>query len=153
MPLTIEKSTLLTYFLDQKSIQKKELSDYCISLEEALFNEQKSTAGDKHDTSRAMVHLEQEKLQQQLKSIDRTIQVIQELLKVDSSGQTAQYGALLQTDDNYILMGIGLGKQIYDSHTVLCISMESPLARQLLGKTIGDQFQLGNQNLRIVAIR
>ena len=46
-------------------------------LKEANTNETKSTAGDKHETGRAMVHLEQEKLYSQLGQFQKQFSLLQ----------------------------------------------------------------------------
>ena len=51
--------------------QEKSLLNRQQLLRESLESEQKSSAGDKHETGRAMVQLEQEKLGKQLHKLQR----------------------------------------------------------------------------------
>jgi len=50
-------------------------------LETALTSETKSSAGDKHETGRAMIQLEREKLGQQLSELEKTQQLLSKVPK------------------------------------------------------------------------
>lgn len=104
---------------------------------ESANNETKSSAGDKHETARAMMQLEQEKLSYQLKDLqDQKL----ELEKIDISKPSAQIakGTLIQSDKGFLFLSIGLGKINVDDKTVFAISPQSPLGVKLLGKKEND---------------
>jgi transcription elongation GreA/GreB family factor len=107
------------------------------NINEAANNETKSSAGDKHETSRAMMQLEQEKLGKQLKELQEQRS---ELEKIDISKPSLQIskGTLIQSDKGFLFISIGLGKIIVEEKTVFAISPQSPLGIKLLGKKEND---------------
>lgn len=104
---------------------------------ESANNETKSSAGDKHETARAMMQLEQEKLSHQLKELQDQKS---ELKKIDISKHSSQIakGTLIQSDKGFLFLSIGLGKISVADKTVFAISPQSPLGLKLLGKKEND---------------
>lgn len=120
--------------LDQKI---EELNSDSNMLMESTNNETKSSAGDKHETTRAMMQLEQEKLGKQLKELQNQKY---ELEKIDVSKISSQIakGTLIKTDKGYLFLSIGLGKIALDSETVFVVSPRSPLGLKLTGLKEND---------------
>lgn len=118
---------------------------------EATNNETKSTAGDKHETARAMMQLEQEKLGNQLKEM---LDQKTEFEKIDPSKISSQItkGALIETNKGLLYLGIGLGKIMVDEKTVFAISAQSPLGIKLLGKKENDVVEMNGMQYFIKSI-
>jgi len=114
----------------------------------ALFNESKSSAGDKHETSRAMLHLEEEKNRQMLSVLLKERSTLQ-TINANQVHNTITIGSLLSASDKYIFIGIGLGVREINGAQVILISSHSPIAKQLIGKKIGEVFTLANETLII----
>lgn len=131
--------------MQQANLQAKDLAD-------SLQNESKSTAGDKHDTGRAMIHLEQEKLQHQFQELRNQMQQIKTISHLENSNHIVEYGSFIKAGDFYFLLGVGIGKQIVNGILVYCIGMETPIGKILNGRKKGDQFTFTNQDLIIEEI-
>lgn len=131
---------------------KEQLHDHCLQfinerlsicniqlekIKEDLLSETKSTAGDKHETGRAMLQLEREKLGQQLAAIEITKAT---LFKIDVSktSDTICLGSIVYTSQNNYFIGISAGELIVDGVTFYAISPSTPIGQLLLGKCIGD---------------
>lgn len=84
-------------------------------------NETKSSAGDKHETSWAMAHLEMEKHHQAL----------QQLLKMRHAFNESK-PLLLDTCKGYFYISVALGKITVDNKQVMVISPASPLGSALM---------------------
>lgn len=107
-------------------------------LSEATALETKSTAGDKHETSRAMMQLEQEKTGRQLREAE---QQLAEFLKTDfrKAYTIAAAGSLIHTDKGLFLIAASVGKiHAADGETAFAISANSPLAKVLTGSKQKD---------------
>ncbi|MEL6974666.1 MAG: 3-oxoacyl-ACP synthase [Bacteroidota bacterium] len=117
--------------------QEKGLLERQKQLRESLDSEQKSSAGDKHETGRAMVQLEQEKLGKQLHEISQLKQVLTRI-DAEQSHQTVALGSLVRTQENIFFISISTQPYSNGGQKVLCISPASPLGRVLLGKTTGE---------------
>lgn len=110
-------------------------------------NEQntKSSAGDKHETARAMVHLEIEKLSNQLNIAELVLSDLHKI-NVEHQAESVQKGSVIETNRGTFLIGASTGKVMLDKGFLFGVSMDSPLAKALLGKKVKDQITLnGNQ--------
>lgn len=102
-----------------------------------LLSETKSSAGDKHETGRAMIQLEMEKAGQQLVSIN----VMKEILSKVSIEKTSELiclGSLVYTSKANYFLAISTGKLVIENEDYFVVSAQSPIGKQLLGKKIGD---------------
>jgi len=136
----------LTKKLDEKL---NELNLYANSLAESLSGESKSTAGDKHDTGRAMIHLEQEKLAGQFNQLNSQIQLLNQIRQRPNPTTKVEIGSFIQLDDEYYFIGIPAGKISFQEQIVWCIGHQAPLAQQILGKKRGETVPLNNKLLII----
>ena len=112
----------------------------------------KSTAGDKHDTERAMVHLEIEKLSKSL-SVEYAIRNDLEQIKADSVNSFISNGSLVETSRGVFLIGAACGNVSLGSTSVFCISAHSPLAIELNSKSVGDVAEVNGNDFLIKSIQ
>lgn len=99
--------------------------------------ESKSSAGDKHETSKAMMQLEIEKLGTQLKEAELQLAEF-EKINFTKKFQGIEQGSLVETNKGYFLIASSIGKIEVDSKTVFVISNKSPLALKLIGSKQKD---------------
>ncbi|MEJ6777555.1 MAG: 3-oxoacyl-ACP synthase [Crocinitomicaceae bacterium] len=120
-------------------------------LKNALNSESKSTAGDKHETGRAMAQLEQEKLSNQLVQV---VNLKEALSKVDPNEyhKVVQYGSLINTSNGTFFFSVGLGKLDINGYDVFCITATTPLGQLLIGKRKGDSIKMNGKSMKILAI-
>jgi hypothetical protein len=100
---------------------------------ESSNSESKSSAGDKHETSKAMMQLEIEKLGTQLKEAEWQLAEF-EKINFNKNFQSIEQGALVETTKGYFLIASSIGKITVDDKTVFVISSKSPLALAFSGK-------------------
>lgn len=112
---------------------KQQLHD----LVEGAKNDSKSTAGDKHETARAMMQIEQEKLSNQLTLLQQQEQVLQRI-DPDAKSEVVINGSLVKTNKGWIYISIPLGKVVVDGNDVMCLSAQSPLGMKLMGKKTSE---------------
>lgn len=116
---------------------KQQLSD----LIEGAKNDSKSTAGDKHETARAMMQIEQEKLGNQLNLLLAQQQVLN---RIDSNAKSEVivHGSLVKANRGWIYVSVPLGKIRVDDVDVMCLSPQSPLGIKLIGKRVGEKVEM-----------
>jgi transcription elongation GreA/GreB family factor len=121
------------------------------ALNEALSSETKSSAGDKHETGRAMAQLEQEKLSRQLLETKR---LRDGLVQINPKERTTKigFGSLVETNRGYFFVSFGIGTLHVKKAAVICISAGSPIGQQLLHKQAGDRIQL-NGEIKILSVQ
>ena len=117
------------------------------SNKKALFSETKSSAGDKHETGRAMLQLEMEKAGQQLASINQMNEIMKKVA-VETTSEVACLGSLEVTDKGNYYLAISMGKIAVESIEYFAVSTNSPIGKQLLGKSEGDSISFNNAIIR-----
>ena len=120
-------------------------------MQASLSSESKSTAGDKHETGRAMIQLEREKLGNQLKQLEQQEAVLRKI-QTDKKTDLAVLGNYVETDNMHYYLSISLGKITLDGKEVYAISSQSPIGAMLLGKKLGDSIIFNGKTSTIIAI-
>jgi len=121
------------------------------SLQESLKQETKSTAGDKYETGRAMVHIEQENADRQLGALLEQRATLERLNSTPSRAPV-MHGSLVQTSKGCFFISIALGKMEIAGHTVYALSPQSPLGSLLLGTVPGTEVSLNGNRYTILDI-
>jgi len=116
--------------------------------QEAANSEEKSSAGDKYETGRAMGHLQKDMYARQLAELVRELAALH-AVNADQLITSAATGALLRTDKIDLFISIGLGKQTIANRTVLFLSPQAPLARTLQNKRRGDDILFQQETIPI----
>ena len=121
------------------------------SHQNALSSETKSSAGDKHETGRAMLQLEMEKAGQQLYTITQMKEI---LAKIDPSKKNniAHLGSIISTNIGNYFLSISAGILQVHTEQYFAISISSPIGKLLLGKKVNDDIIFNNKKLQIIAI-
>lgn len=146
------RDIILKHLLDHVDKNLAEAKARMASLKESLGAESKSSAGDKHETGRAMIHLEQERVQDTVGRLEHMRGLLMQRAAQDKVIQRVSPGALVETTGPWVLVGVPLGKVQLPDALVLCVGAEAPLAQQWHGAQPGDQVALGPQKLTIQAI-
>ncbi len=150
---------------DEKIAYKVKLRQFCENLlsqrisatREAMANAQaaanaegKSSAGDKYETSRAMSHLEKDMHARQLLAHTEQLSALLNI-NVHEIYSTAVAGSFICCENVNIFVAAGLAKHSINAVDIIFISPTSPLAGKLIGKKIGDYFDM-NGPTKIVEI-
>ncbi len=159
MCLTYENSSLSLslkrklYFLCMDIIEKK-IQHEVKSIEDAQDAanlETKSSAGDKYETGRAMMHIEKEKHGYQLEENQKLKRRLSQI-DADHKFTQIQPGALVCTNNGNYFIGTSIGEININEFTCTTLSMGSPLGKALFHKEIGDQFEFRGKNFRVIAL-
>ena len=138
----------------QEAITKQKIKERCLhlvnteieQLKEAIVavqgssnNETKSTAGDKHETSKAMAQIEVERLNKQL---EKQLLIRSAFGKVNPENKLNEVGlgALVTTTAGNFFVSAGLGKVTIDKVIVFVISPVSPIGKELIKRKEGEKF-------------
>lgn len=120
-------------------------------LKESAGSETKSSAGDKHETGRAMVHLEQEKMAHQLAS-NQNIKSVLDKIDPEISNPAISLGSLVITDKLRFFLSVAMGKVDVSNNEYYLVSLTSPLAKQFIGKQKGNTVHFNNKDYAIEEI-
>ena len=121
------------------------------AVKDSLFDEEKSTVGDKHHTNRAMLQLEREKFSQQLAEVDLEEAVLNKI-SLEHINEIAHLGSLVITNSGNYFMSVSAGAVPIEDKTYYCISLKSPIGKLLLGKKQGESANFNNKTIQIVEV-
>ena len=121
-------------------------------LQGALMSESKSSAGDKHETARAMVQLEREKLGKQIDELEQNQQKLN-TLKNHKTTTSVSLGSVVLTDKENYYISIATNFCEIDAKKYYCISAQSPIGKLLIGKKVNDKIEFNKRLSTILEIR
>ncbi|MFY0598163.1 MAG: 3-oxoacyl-ACP synthase [Cyclobacteriaceae bacterium] len=124
---------------------QSELSSYSDQSKE----ETKSSAGDKYETARAMIHLEREKIASRLNELAKLKRVIGQI----SAGTiSAPLGRLILTDKGSFFISVSLGLVKYDGEDFMAISPVAPLGNLLSKAKQGEVVSFNKTQYEIAEV-
>jgi|AntRauTorcE11897_2_1112592.scaffolds.fasta_scaffold40396_1 transcription elongation GreA/GreB family factor len=108
----------------------------------------KSTAGDKHETSRALMQTALDNSEAQL---NKTVALKNQLNKIDPQKELSEveFGCLVTSERGTFFISIPFGKVEIDGTTIFVISPAAPLAQAMLGKKAGEAASFQGGELKI----
>ncbi|OAV45014.1 hypothetical protein [Lewinella sp. 4G2] len=125
------------------------LSSSLESIRGSRSSETKSSAGDKFETGRAMLQLEENNLKQQLAAALETRRLLDQAHR-STTGDRIAHGNLVATNRGIYLLAAGFGKIKVKTRDVFCISPGSPIGRRLLGKIAGEAFLFNEVRFQVL---
>lgn len=145
------KNQLLAACLQKVEANLSEIEQALQSAREAANDSTKSTAGDKYETTRAMMHLEQEKLSSQLAEA-RQMKGMLLQIEPEKPHSKVETGSLVVTTSGRYFLSVGLGKIEVDGNVFFVISPASPIGQLLGGKSAGDTFSFRNTVSEVISV-
>lgn len=139
---TVSKSLVLETCIDKAAIQIQELESAMAKVKESIVSEEKSSVGDKFETSRAMAQKEMELLSQQMDKAQSDYAVLQQ---IDPNAQSfhVQLGSLVQTKSKLLFIAVAMGRVAIGGKDIFVVSPTSPIAQAIIGQEKGFHFQVG----------
>jgi hypothetical protein len=121
------------------------------SNQKALQSETKSSAGDKHETGRAMLQLEMEKAGQQLVGITQ-MQLVLSKIDISKTSKNACLGSVIITAKVSYFLSISAGQLVVADKSYFAISISSPIGKLLLGKQEKEVISFNGKTIEIIEI-
>lgn len=145
------KSILYQQCINFVELRLQTVQNSIKEIQESMASETKSSAGDKHETSRAMLQLEREKAGHQLAEIEK---LKESLSKVDirSISNSVGLGSVIITSQFNYFMAISCGKLLVESKAYFAISPETPIGQLLFGKKVGEEVVFREQRFEVKEI-
>lgn len=119
--------------------QLKSIDGSLQNIRNSKSSETKSSAGDKFETGRAMLQLEENNLKQQLAAALCTKQLLDQAGTLPKGDRIA-LGSLVALDRGLYFVSAGFGKVLVNGRAVYCTSPDSPIGQRLIGKEAGAKF-------------
>ena len=132
--------------------KRSNIHDIMVSNQKALENEFKSSAGDKHETGRAMLHLEMEKASQQIAVVSKMQEVLGRIEFSKTIDQVSLGSLIISSRGNYYL-SISAGLIKIGMVEYFAVSTSSPIGNLLLGQKKGSVINLAEKQITILDIQ
>ncbi|MDX1277339.1 GreA/GreB family elongation factor [Oceanihabitans sediminis] len=147
----IVKQQLYKQCLDFVENRLKTIQNGILEIQESLTSETKSSAGDKHETGRAMLQLEREKIGQQLAETQKLKEVLSKIDAAKVSESVLLGGVVYTTKSNYFI-AISAGELQVEKDNFYAISVNTPIAQLLMGKKEGDSINFRGTNFEVLKV-
>jgi len=145
---------------------KKALFDYCDAYvseritrfsnaiseaQSGANNETKSSAGDKHETGRAMAQLETENNSKHLTAAKKLKSVLRQI-DPNQSLTVVSLGAIVKTDKGNFFIAISGGKTKIENEDYFIVSSATPVGQAFIGKKAGDVGVVNGKTFKILKV-
>ena len=137
------KQKIYNHYLQVLNEKIAGLQQALADLKESGSNETKSTAGDKHETTLAMLQIEQANKRAQLQEFVAQKNAL-EKINPTVIAIIIVHGSLVKTNRGYLFISVALGKALIDNEAVIALSAQSPLGQKLLGLCPGAVAAVNN---------
>ena len=145
------KQNIKSEVLRQLDLKVKDISNAVKSLKESRDADTKSSAGDKHETSRAKIQTEIDQLSKQLINAQRQKNNLS-IIDTTHLNIIADVGSLVETNKGYFFISTGWGRIQIQDENYFVISIESPIGRLLKNKKKGDSIQFRDAAYDILSV-
>ena len=139
---TYQMKSELLEIIHQKISEKIQKLEQLIAETRASNNDTKSSMGDKYETSREMLQQEINNLQIQLNEHLKSQQILKNINP--NPHKIVTLGSLVETEKGMFFIAISLGELSFNQEKIFVISAESPLAKAMNGKKVGETFIVNN---------
>ncbi len=119
--------------------------------QESANEEGKSSAGDKHETGRAMAQLESEKAAKQLQEAMDLLAILKRI-DPEAVHQSAGLGSLVTTDQGNFYLSVAVGKVEVEGFNCFAISVNSPIGAKLLGLKVDGTTEFNGKVYKVLAV-
>ena len=136
------------HYIEAKRLLLEKQKD---TLQLALTSESKSSVGDKHETGRAMIQLEREKLGNLIAEVEQNQQKLN-AIKNHKSTECVRIGSIVLTDQANYFIAIAANFCELEGKKYYCISPQSPIGVRLLGKKVRDKIEFNTRSSTLLEI-
>lgn len=119
--------------------------------QQSANSEEKSTAGDKYDTARAMSQNVRDMNARQLVDALKDLAILQQI-NPEVLGANVRVGSLIISSAGFFFISIGIGEVKVDDNIFFAISPASPLGQIFLNKRQGDKVSFRGKTIEVRAV-
>ena len=146
------KTQLLQHCIIQVESRYSKIRETIAGIEESLFQESKSSVGDKHETGRAMLQIDRENAGRQLYEAEKVALLLKKI-DVYAISDYARLGSLVYTDKFIYFISISIGTASIEETDYLCVALNSPVGLLISGKSDGDEYVLNGIHHKIISVK
>ncbi len=119
--------------------------------QETSHAETKSSAGDKYETTRAMMQIDIETHTRRLAEAQNLQKTLQQI-NLQATYAQVGFGSLVHTSQGFFFVAIGIGQLAVGDGLCFVVSPISPIGAVLMHKKVGECFAFNQKKYEILAI-
>jgi hypothetical protein len=146
-----DKLEIKAHLVGELEIKIKTLKAQIENLTIDAQNDAKGSAGDKHETGLAMMHLEQEKLSAKL---SQTMQQLKNVVSITTIAPhyAITFGSLVNTGTSIFFVSDALPHFNYQGKMILPLSTQAPIYIELKNKKAGDVLIFNGKTIKVLDV-
>lgn len=145
------KQKLYQHCSDYVTLRIQNAQEAVEAAQNSANSETKSTAGDKHDTARAMMQLAAEQNAKHLNEANKLTKVMQ-IIDPKKVSEKGELGSLIVASNGTFYISISVGKIELGGDVYFAISPTSPMGQLLTGLTAGDKAQFNGRKIEVLEV-
>ncbi|WP_299115726.1 3-oxoacyl-ACP synthase [uncultured Winogradskyella sp.] len=145
------KQNLYNQCQEQLNQRLEVIKNKIADIQNSLQSETKSTAGDKHETGRAMLQLEREKAGQQLAELQKQQELLRKI-NPEQKHQIVALGSIVKTSGANYFISVSGGELKCNNEWFYAISPATPIGQLLLSKQVGNSIRFRAQQFTITEV-
>ena len=145
------KVALLDHCKETVEKRQEKIKQTISDIFESLEDESKSSAGDKHETGRAMLQIDRENAGKQLLEIEN-LQALVKKIDINTVSDYVRLGSLVYTNSGTYFISISIGQVTVGKTGYFCVALQSPIGQMLSGKKKGDTFVFNEKEFVVKSI-
>ncbi|WP_264432073.1 hypothetical protein [Flavobacterium agricola] len=146
-----DKQEIVAHLVTFLNTKIKTLQTQIQDLATDAQNDAKGSAGDKHETGLAMMHLEQEKLSAHLKQALVQQQELQKIV-LNVAHKVVSLGSLITTANGVFFVSDAFPSFKYQNKTIFPLSVNAPIYVFLKGQQEGTEVVFNNKKIKLLQI-
>jgi hypothetical protein len=147
----MNKKNLVSAVVDILENKIAEIEKAIENVQASVNEETKSSMGDKYEVGRVMAQNEREMLEVQLGEHKREMEILN-TVNFFQKFDEVRLGALTETSIGKFLIGVSLGKITFEGESIMLISPNSPIGKELIGKTLNQSFDFKGKPVKILSV-
>ncbi|MFM7017096.1 MAG: hypothetical protein ACKOX3_12290 [Bacteroidota bacterium] len=145
------KKMIWTHCINVKKTLCNELSESVVSIKDSVEGNDKSSAGDKHETSRENANQTLLIYGEQMKKAMEDLMLLN-MIKPEKMFTNVQLGALVVLNGLVLYIADNLNQFPIKNVSVNIVSPNAPFVKQILGKNVGFKFSFNNKEYQILEV-
>ena len=151
MSSSTQKEALIAHCIDKIQVRKDLLNEQLKMNHESRDADSKSSMGDKYETSKAMLHIEEEKIRKQLAECDVQLSILNKI-NLNQQNTHVTIGSLVVTNKGKYFISVPLAQLQLGSELFFCITDQSPIGKLLMGKKQNETIEFNRIKQQIIEV-
>lgn len=128
----------LHLYCREQIINRMAIAEHAMAeAQESANSEEKSSAGDKYETGRAMSQITRDMNARQMEVARQDLKELDGILAAQTGDKVQKGSLVIMQNGMMIYVATSLGILAFEQQKVVVVSTKAPIATSLLGKTIG----------------